>query len=210
MIRKSLRAKEIWRSALVLAVAGRRGRHYVCPRSSPTGGSAMSSRLTAMEIESQAFHSKFRGYDPGEVDLFLKSVAEEVERLNREHGEMLEELGGVRKELEELRAREQTLQKTLVSAQRMTDEMKERAGREGELLVQEARLQAERLLRDAQERLARLEMDINRSKLERGTFERRLRAILEQHLALLEMRDEAHGELDNLRVLPHRLGSEAG
>jgi cell division initiation protein len=170
----------------------------------------MSSRLTAMEIENQAFRSKFRGYDPGDVDLFLKSVAEEVGRLNLEHGEMLEELGGLREELKELRSREQTLQKTLVSAQRMTDEMKERAGREGELLVQEARLQAERLLRDAQERLARLEMDINRSKLERGTFERRLRAILEQHLALLDMRNEAHGEPDNLRVLPHRLGSEAG
>lgn len=170
----------------------------------------MSSRLTAMDIENQAFRSSFRGYDRGEVDLFLRSVAEEVERLNLEHGEMLEEVGRLRKGVEELRSREETLQKTLVSAQRMTDEMKQRAGKESELLVQEARLRAERLLKDAQDRLVRLEMDVNRSKLERETFERRLRGVLEQHLALLDMRSEALDGLDNLRVLPDRRGSEAG
>ena len=37
----------------------------------------MSSRMTAMDIESQAFHRKLRGYDPEEVDLFLTSVSDE-------------------------------------------------------------------------------------------------------------------------------------
>jgi len=170
----------------------------------------MSSRLTAMDIENQAFHGSFRGYDRGEVDLFLRSVAEEVERLNLEHGKMLEQVGQLREDVEDLRSREQTLQKTLVSAQRMTDEMKQRAGKESELLVQEARLRAERLLKDAQDHLARLEMDVNRSKLERETFERRLRGVLEQHLALLDMRSEAQDDLDNLRVLPDRRDSEVG
>jgi cell division initiation protein len=210
MIRKSLRDKGMQWPSLVLAVARWRGRHYVCPRSSSTGGSAMSSRLTAMDIENQAFHTSFRGYDRGEVDLFLRSVAEEIERLNLEHGEMLEQVGQLREDLEELRAREQTLQKTLISAQRMTEEMKQRAGKESELLVQEARLRAERLLKDGQDRMARLEMDINRSKLERETFERRLRGVLEQHLALLDMRSDAQEGLDNLHVLPERRDSEAG
>jgi cell division initiation protein len=170
----------------------------------------MSSRLTAMDIEKQGFGRKMRGYDPGEVDLFLKSVAEEVERLNRRHGEMLEENGRLRRELDGLRSREQALQHTLVTAQRMTDEMKERAGKEGELLLQEARLKADRMLKDAQDRLLRLESDISRSKLERETFERRLRGVLEQHLALLELRSEANEKPDNLRVLPNRVGSEVG
>jgi cell division initiation protein len=163
-----------------------------------------------MDIENQVFRRRLRGYDPGEVGLFLKAVAEEVERLSLQHGEMLEETGRLRQELDELRAREKTLQKTLVSAQRMTDEMKERAGKEGELLVQEARLRADRLLQDAQDRLGRLESDIGRSRLERDTLERRLKAVLEQHLALLDMRAEAREDLDNLRVLPDRFGNEVG
>ena len=36
------------------------------------------------------------------------------------------------------------------------------------------------------------------------------RAVLDQHMALLDMRSEADENLDNLRVLPHRAGGEAG
>ncbi len=169
----------------------------------------MTERLTAMEIENQRFGRRLRGYDPGAVDLFLRSVAEEVERLNREHGEMLEETGQLRRSLAELRSREETLQKTLVTAQHLTEEMKERAVRQSELLLQEARMRADALLKEAQDRLTRMDADISRSKIERDTFERRLRGILEQHLALLDLRREAN-EFDNLHVLSRSVGSEAG
>ena len=170
----------------------------------------MSSRLTAMDIENQDFSRKMRGYDPEEVDLFLKSVAENVERLTLENGEMLEELGHLRKQLEELRAHEKTLQETLVSAQRMGEEIKDRAGREGELVVQEARHRADRMHAEAQNSLMRLEADISRAKLDRETFERQLRSVIEQHLTLLDLRRDARAKVDNLRVLPNRIVSEAG
>lgn len=170
----------------------------------------MSSRLTARDIENQEFARRLRGYDPQEVDLFLRSIAENVERLTLEHGEMCEELGRLREQLEQGRNQEQTLQKTLVSAQRMTDELKERAGREAELVVQEARVRADRTHREAQETLMRLEAEISRAKLDRETFERQLRSVIEQHLTLLDMRREARAGLDNLRVMPNRVGSETG
>ncbi len=170
----------------------------------------MSSRLTAMDVENQDFSRKMRGYDPHEVDLFLKSVAENVERLTLENGEMAEELGHLREQLEELRAHEKTLQETLVTAQRMAEEVKDRAGREGELVIQEARNRADSMHADAQNTLVRLEADVSRAKLDRETFERQLRSVIEQHLTLLDMRRDARAKLDNLRVLPNRIGSETG
>jgi cell division initiation protein len=170
----------------------------------------MSSRLTAMEIESQSFGRKMRGYDPSDVDLFLRSISEEVQRLSLENGQLREESGRLKQELKGVRSREDSLQKTLVTAQRMTDEMRDRAGKESELVVREARLRADGLLNDAQGRLSRLESDITRSQLERDTFERRLRGVLEQHLALLDMRRETSPDGDNLRVLSGRVSSEAG
>ena len=170
----------------------------------------MSSRLTAMEVEKQEFNRKLRGYDTLEVSLFLQSVAEEIERLNLENGEMLEKVGQLQRDQEEMRSRERTLQETLVTAQRMTGEMKDRAVREGELLVKGARLKADKLLHDAQDRLLRLEADISRSKLERESFEHRLRSVIDQHLTLLDMRREARGEVDNLRVMSDRVGTDAG
>ena len=170
----------------------------------------MSSRLTAMDIENQEFGRKMRGYDPQDVDLFLKSVAENVQRLTLENGEMLEELRHLRGQMEQLRAHEKTLQETLVSAQRMAEEMKDRAGREGELVVQQARHRADRVGLEAQNTLTRLEADISRAQLDRETFERQLRSVIEQHLTLLDLRRDARAKFDNLRVLPNRIGSETG
>ena len=170
----------------------------------------MSSRLTAMDVTNQRFSRKLRGHDANEVNLFLQSVAEEIERLHLENGEMREDLGRVREELDGLRSREQTLQETLISAQSMSTQMKEQAGREGELLISEARLRADKLLRAAQDRLLQLEADISRSKMEREMFEHRLRSVIDQHMAMLDLRREARGELDNLRVMPNRASTDAG
>jgi cell division initiation protein len=168
------------------------------------------SRLTAMEIEKQDFRRKVRGYDPDDVRLYLRSVAEEVERLHLENGELREEVGRLKHASQEIRGREQALQQTLVTAQNMTGEMKEKAKAEAELMVRRARLNSERMLQQAQDQLARLETEISRCKLERDLFERRLRGTLEEHMALLDSRRNIDREVDNLHVLPRRANSEAG
>ena len=91
------------------------------------------SRLTAMEIEKQDFRRKVRGYDPDDVQMYLRSVAEEVERLHLENGEFREEVGRLKHAAQEIRGREQALQQTLVTAQNMTGEMKEKAKAEAEV-----------------------------------------------------------------------------
>ena len=53
----------------------------------------MSERVTAREVERQQFKRKVRGFDPEEVQLYLFSVSEEIERLNLENGRLLEENG---------------------------------------------------------------------------------------------------------------------
>jgi len=168
------------------------------------------SRLTAMEIEKQDFRRKVRGFDPDDVRMYLRSVAEEVERLNLENGEFREQIGGLKQAAQEIRGREQALQQTLVTAQSMTGEMKEKARAEAELVVRRARLNSERMLQQAQDQLARLEAEISRCKLERDLFERRLRSTIEEHTALLDQRQNGEREVDNIHLLPRRTGSEAG
>lgn len=169
----------------------------------------MSSRLTAMDVERQEFPRALRGYSPEEVRLFLRAVAEEIERLNLENAALREENGGLRERLEEIRERERALQDTLVTAQRMAGELKDKSRSEAELMVKEARLKAERLLEQAQDQLHDIEAEIGRLKLERDAFENRLRSTIEEHLALLDLRKKDRAELDNLRFLRRR-GSEVG
>jgi len=170
----------------------------------------MSERLTAMDVEKQEFRRSMRGFDPDDVRLYLRSVAEEIERLNLDNGRMLEEIGQLRREVAEHRAHEQSLQQTLVTAQSMAQEVKQRSSAEADLIVREARLKAERTLHETQDQLARLESEISRAKLERDLFEKRLRLMVEEHLSLLDRRREDRDELDNVRVLARRSGAEAG
>ena len=170
----------------------------------------MSERMTARDVEGQDFPRKVRGFDPDEVRLYLRSVAEEIERLNLENGTFKEEVGNLRDKVEEYRDRERSLQQTLVAAQQMAEEYREKTRLESDLMIKEARLKSERLLEHAQDQLSRIESEIGRAKLERDAFENRLRAAIEEHQALLDLRKKERSEVENLRFLRRRSGSEAG
>jgi cell division initiation protein len=170
----------------------------------------MSDRLTAMDIENQKFPRKLRGYAREEVRMYLASVAEEIQRLNLANAELREEAGRLRDDLEAMKSRERTLQETLVSAQKMSGEMKDQAKRDSDLLLREARMRAERMLEQAQDQLARIEDEISRAKLERDAFESRLRSAAEEHIAMLDLRARDRESVENLHFLHRKTGSEAG
>jgi len=170
----------------------------------------MSTRLTAMDIEKQDFTRKMRGFDPDEVQMFLKAVAEEIERLNLENATLREENGTLTQRLDEFQDRERTLQETLVTAQRMSTDLRDRSKQEAELLIREARVKAERLLEQAQDQLQALENEIGRIRLEREAFENRLRAAIEEHLSLIDLRRQEKADVDNLRFLRRRSTTDVG
>ena len=170
----------------------------------------MNTRLTAMDIEKQSFTRKMRGLDPDEVQLFLKVVAEEFERLSLENATLREDEGSLRQRLDDYKDRERTLQETLVTAQLMSADLKERSKAEAELLVKEARFKAERLLEQAQDQLQSLENEIGRLRLEKDAFENRLRAAIDEHLSLLDLRKQEKADTDNLRFLRRRSTTDVG
>ena len=170
----------------------------------------MSTRLTAMDVAKQDFSRKMRGFDTEEVGLFLKAVAEEIERLNLENQGLMEEAGTLRTLVEDFKERERALQETLVTAQRMSSDLKDRSKAEADLLVREARVKAERVLEQAQDQLHALENEIGRLRLEKDAFENRLRSTIEEHLSLLDLRKQEKADLDNLRFLRRRSTTDVG
>ena len=106
--------------------------------------------------------------------------------------------------------RERALQETLVTAQRMSSDLKDRSKAEADLLVREARVKAERVLEQAQDQLHALENEIGRLRLEKDAFENRLRSAIEEHLSLLDLRKQEKADLDNLRFLRRRSTTDVG
>jgi cell division septum initiation protein DivIVA len=92
----------------------------------------------------------------------------------------------------------------------MSADLKERSKAEADLLIKEARFKAERVLEQAQDQLQALENEIGRLRLEKDAFESRLRAAIDEHLSLLDLRKQEKADIDNLRFLRRRSTTDVG
>jgi cell division initiation protein len=88
--------------------------------------------------------------------------------------------------VEELSAKEKTLQETLMTAQALSADLKQTALKESELLISEAEVKAEKVLDAAHRRVAKLSEDIREMKALRSRVAAAVRNTIETHLALLE------------------------
>jgi cell division initiation protein len=150
-------------------------------------------RITPIDIQQQQFKSRLMGYDKAGVDQFLEIVAGELERLLRQNQDLQEELARNRSALTELREREATLKETLLTTQKVTDDLKANARREAELLLTDAELRAEKLLRNADERRLQLLDEIHEIRRQKIDFETSLRSLLEKHVRMLDLNVVAIG-----------------
>ena len=121
-----------------------------------------------------------------------------------------EEAGKLQAQAQEHRDRERALRETLVTAKEMASTLEQKSREESNLMVKEARLKSERMLERAQDQLTLIETEISRAKLERDFFENRLRSVIEEHGALLDLRKRERSEKDNLRFLRRRTTPAAG
>src|ERR1044071_9744434 len=103
-----------------------------------------------MDIRQQQFTVKmFRGFDTQEVDTFLEDLASDYEALLKENSLLKEQLQALEERTRGLEEREKVLQETLVTTQRLVEEMKDQARREAGGIIREAEGQAERSIEAA-------------------------------------------------------------
>lgn len=151
-------------------------------------------RLTPLDIQKQIFSKGFKGYSVDEVRGYLHLIAEEIERLVKDVDRLTRENSRMREELGEYSDRERILKETLLSAQRVSEEVKANARKEGELIVKDAELLSERLVSQAMSRVADIERAIQDLKIERKAVRNKLQATLEtfQQLVMLDVEEEAN------------------
>ncbi len=151
-------------------------------------------KMTPLDIQQQQFRVRFRGFDMVEVDNFLDLLANEFEELLKENSQIREEDRRKLERINQLEAGEKELRGTLVSVQRITEEMKNNARKEGELIIEEAKLNARKIVEAAQAQALQIEAEINQLKRQRAEFDASLRTTVEMHWRLLESTQEDTAE----------------
>jgi cell division initiation protein len=143
-------------------------------------------KLTALDIRQKQFSASFRGHDRKEVEAFLELIASEFEEVVKENIGLKEEMRRKQQKIDENHEREKTLQETMVSAQRISEDIKAAAKKEAELTIAEAELQGEKIVAFANRKLVQIVDDINELKRQRTQFESQLKSVIDAHQKLLE------------------------
>jgi len=142
-------------------------------------------RITPLDIRKHPFRRTFKGFDPDQVNSFLNMVADEVETLIRQNKELATTLKSHEQKLEQYNRIERTLNDTLLSAQRASDEARVNAQKEAELILKDAQIRAGRYEDEVRKRVDLIESGLVSLRNQRDSFLARFRAMLRTQLDLL-------------------------
>jgi cell division initiation protein len=159
-------------------------------------------RIAPLDLRQQRFRTVLRGFDKTEVVAFLTEAADDYEHALRDLDRLRQDLGRTESLLTEHREREANLRNTLLTAQRLADEIKDAAQNEAKLIVREAQGRADLLLQKSKLRLEEVERDINEMRLRRRDVEGTLEASIQSLYRALEFIRE-QDKVDD-KVLIHR------
>jgi cell division initiation protein len=143
-------------------------------------------KITPIDIRKHSFKKRLRGCDPKAVESFLFLVAEEYERLVNEREDLKEKCAHFESQLSGFDEREKILKRTLYTAQKASDDQKENARKEAELIRKEAELHAEQIVEAAQARALDVQRDIQELQMARQRALAAIEATLEEHRRLLD------------------------
>jgi cell division initiation protein len=143
--------------------------------------------ISPLDIRKQPFRKVLRGFDPDAVSSFLQMVATEYEAIIRNNNELATQVKMLEQRLEGYTKIERTLNETLLTAHKATDDARINAQREAELIIKDAMLRAERYEDEARNRVHIMESELVTLRNQRDSFLARFKSLLSTQLSLLEV-----------------------
>lgn len=153
-------------------------------------------RITPLDIQQKQFPVRFRGFDVEEVYAFLEVVREEMEELLRENALLKENVYRVENQMKEYKDMESALRETLLTAQQLSEDFKENAKKEAELIMKEAELSADNIVKEAQDKVVKIHEDIVDLKGIRRHFKEEIKRLIESHMRMIQF-DAEREEAEN-------------
>ena len=151
----------------------------------------------------EKFNRTLRGYDPEEVNKFLDQVIIQVEKMvnelkvkdqeialrDKKIAEMVElvnQTAHIKDKLAQYERMENTLNRAIMMAQKTSDQIKSNAHRESEIILDDAKKNASRIVNESLLKAEQAEAEANMLKRNINIFKRKLRGLIETQLEMVE------------------------
>ncbi len=135
-------------------------------------------KFSPFSIKAQEFAKSFMGYDKDEVRVFLETLSNEFESLQKENQKLLDEIEKNADEIAEYKKLEKSLQTTLLTAQESSSKSVESAKKQNQLIIKEAEIKANQIIEKAK---------LEKLKEEKKLFVAKLKSMVETQASILDM-----------------------
>lgn len=150
--------------------------------------------LTPLDIESKTFSKSLSGYNVQEVKQFISDIVENYEKLYKENIELKDKINVLNEGIHYYKTIEETLQNTLLLAEKTAEETRATAKKTAEQIEKEAKLKASAIINDARNEVYK----IHRKREELIKHYDTSKIQIQQYLkAQLEMTEKNQLELGN-------------
>jgi cell division initiation protein len=142
--------------------------------------------LTPVEIRHVKLGRRLFGFDRKATDRLLEEIVSSFEQVWRERADLRDEIEELEGELTRQKEIEGALRNTLLSAERMADDVRGQARREADVIVAEARSTARDIVSGAENERERIQSEIRRLRTLEVDVRAEYRAFLVAALDRLE------------------------
>ena len=160
--------------------------------------------VSPLDLRQQRFATSLRGFDKIEVTSFLLAVADDYETALRETDRLRQDLSRMEAILNQHREQEKSLQSTLITAQKLADDIRKNAELEAQRIIREAEGRSDLLLEKTSARLEDVQREIDGMKLKRKSVETSIEATIQTLRNTLEYVREQDARDREERLLLHR------
>jgi cell division initiation protein len=158
-------------------------------------------KLTPQEILNQVFSTKIRGYNPEEVKSFLQQIVETMESEIQEKEELKIKMERLRDSLVKLEKKEELLRDTLIAAQKFSSEIKINSHKEAELIIKDAEMKSEEVVKHAFTRQMAIKEEIKSLQFKRKEIENDIIHLLNSLKELIETYHKQDEEFDKIEYM---------
>jgi len=145
--------------------------------------------ITPQEIQEKEFDKAVRGYNAEQVDTFLDEMTADFEALLADKAAVEEELAAANAKLDEYKAQEGAVIKTLESARALMNDISASAEKRADIIMKNAELDADQMLRTAKDSVEKLREEEKELKYRVSSLKNRFRNILQTELDRFEKVD---------------------
>ncbi len=160
--------------------------------------------VTPLDLRQQQFRTVMRGFDRDEVIAFLSEVADDYEKALQEAERLRQDVSRLEGVVAEHKEHERDLRNTLLTAQRLSDDIRDNAHKQAAAVVKDGETRANLVLDKAQARLEDIQREIDGMRMKRRESETAVEAIINTLRSTLEFIREQDARDREDRVVVHR------